>query len=78
MATKLNSTTLDPRYVQISRQEAARILGVSPSEFNRLRQNDPDCPKGFRHGTARNSLLSFRLQDIYDYSELRMQRAEAA
>ena len=74
----LTRETIDPRYVQIWRQEAAEIVGVSPTEFDRLRKDDPKCPAGFRHGTARNSRVMFRLSDIYGYSEHRMQTANAA
>jgi len=69
---------IDPQHVQVSRKEAASILGVSPSEFDRLRKTDPECPKGYKHGPARNSAVTWRLSDVYAYSELRMQRAEAA
>lgn len=75
---RLTRETIDPRYVQIGRQEAAEILGVSPSEFDRLRKTDPNCPRGHRHGEARNSPVLFRLSDIYGYSEHRMQTANAA
>ncbi|WP_328187019.1 hypothetical protein [Marinobacter sp. OP 3.4] len=68
----------DPRYVQVRRQRAAEILGVSPSELDRLRKDDPDCPQGFKHSDARNSPVMFRLSDLYAYSEKRMQAAHKA
>lgn len=74
----LTRDTIDPRYVQIGRQEAADIIGVSPTEFDRLRKTDQNCPSGFRNGDARNSPVRFRLSDIYAYSEHRMQTANAA
>lgn len=68
---------LDPRYVQISRKEAARILGRSPTEFDRLRKTDPDCPEGFKTGTERGARVLFRLSEVYRYSETLMERARA-
>lgn len=75
---KLNKDTIDPKYVQISRKEAAEILGVSIATFNRLRDEDPECPRGFRYGNARNGPVNFRLSDIYEYSERRMSMAKSA
>lgn len=75
---KLNKDTIDPKYVQISRKEAAEILGVSIATFNRLRDEDPNCPRGFRFGNARNGPVNFRLSDIYEYSERRMKLAKSA
>ncbi|MDR5858177.1 hypothetical protein FZZ93_01255 [Halomonas eurihalina] len=68
---------LDPKYVQISRKEAARILGRSPTEFDRLRKMDPDCPTGFKTGTERGARVLFRLSEIYRYSEILIERAQA-
>jgi len=73
---KLTAETVDPRYVQITRKEAAKILGVSMATFSRLRVGDPKCPKGYRHGKARNAPVTFRLSDIYEYNEYRMSQAE--
>lgn len=75
---KLNAESLDPRYVQISRQQAAEILSVSMATFNRLRVSDPHCPKGYRHGEKRNSPVTFCLADIYEYNKHRMRTAERA
>lgn len=68
---------LDPKYVQVSRKEAAAIIGRSPTEFDRLRKDDPDCPTGFKTGTERGARVLFRLADVYRYSEKLMQRAQA-
>jgi len=75
---ELNKDTIDPRYVQISRKEAAKILGITMSTFNRLREDDPQCPTGFRYGNARNGPINYRLSDIYEYSEYRMSMAQSA
>jgi len=75
---ELNKDTIDPRYVQISRKEAAKILGITMSTFNRLREDDPQCPAGFRYGNARNGPINYRLSDIYEYSEYRMNMAQSA
>jgi hypothetical protein len=68
---------LDPEYIQITRQEAAHILGRSPKEFDRMRKDDADCPKGFKQGAERSARVLFRLADIYRYSHTLMQRNEA-
>lgn len=68
---------LDPEFVQISRKEAAKIIGRSPTEFDRLRKEDPDCPEGFKAGKERGARVMFRLADIYRYSEILMERARA-
>ena len=65
---------LDPEFIQVSRQEAARILGRSPKEFDRMRKDDPDCPKGYKQGKERSSRVLFRLADIYRYSQTLMER----
>lgn len=67
---------INPNYVQVGRKDAARILGMSLAEFNRLRQSDPECPKGFRNHEGRGAKVRFRLADIYRYSEYRMSVAE--
>lgn len=67
---------LDPRYIQISRQEAARIIGRSLAEFDRLRKGDPECPAGYKTGKDRSARVLFRLSDIYAYSERLMSRTE--
>ncbi|SDL79105.1 hypothetical protein SAMN05661010_02565 [Modicisalibacter muralis] len=66
---------VDPRFVQISRIEAARILGRSPTEFDRMRKNDPECPKGFKDGSDRGARVRFRLSEVYAYSDTLMMRA---
>ena len=65
---------LDPEYIQITRQEAARILGRSPKDFDRMRKEDPECPKGFKQGAERSARVLFRLADIYRYSQNLMAR----
>ncbi|WP_447556385.1 hypothetical protein [Vreelandella sp. EE22] len=65
---------LDPEFIQVTRQEAARILGRSPKEFDRLRKDDAECPKGFKQGEARSAHVLFRLADIYRYSQTLMER----
>lgn len=69
---------IDPRFVQISRTEAAKILGRSPTEFDRMRKSDPDCPKGFKEGSDRGARVRFRLSDVYDYSDTLMSRTTCA
>lgn len=66
---------IDPRYVQVSKKEAASICGLSISEFDRRRSSDPDCPKGFKESPGRTAPVRFRLADIYAYSEAIMERA---
>lgn len=66
-------TRFDPRYVQISRKEAAAIIGRSPTEFDRMRKSDPRCPTGHKDGSLRTARVLFRLSDIYQYSEQLMQ-----
>ncbi len=68
---------LDPEYVQISRKEAARVIGRSPTEFDRLRKSDPACPRGFKTGKERGARVLFRLADIYRYSAILMARGES-
>ncbi|SNY95512.1 hypothetical protein [Halomonas sp. hl-4] len=65
---------VDPRFVQITRKEAARILGRSPTEFDRMRKSDPECPQGFKTGADRSCSVLFRLSDVYDYSAILMDR----
>lgn len=69
---------IDPRFVQISRSEAAKIIGRSPTEFDRLRKSDPECPKGFKDGADRGARVRFRLLDVYAYSDTLMSRAQNA
>lgn len=59
----------DPTYVQVSRKEAAAIIGRSPTEFDRLRKKDKRCPKGHKAGDGRMARVMFRLSDVYRYSE---------
>jgi hypothetical protein len=49
---------LNPAYVQIGRQEAATILGISSRELDRLRTTDPQCPVGFNKPTLTFLLLN--------------------
>lgn len=66
---QLDYKHIDPHHVQISRKQAATILGVSPSELDRLRKSDNRCPKGFKRDKERNARVYFRLSDVYAYSE---------
>ena len=66
---------VDPRYVQVSRAEAAKILGISPTELDRRRKNDPHCPQGFKESDSQFSPVRFRLSDIYAYSAHLMEKA---
>ena len=76
MTTSLSpQLSLDPNYVQISRKEAAKVLGRSIADFDRLRKADPDFPQAYPTGPLRNSPIRFRLADIYSYSEQLMQRS---
>ena len=68
---------IDPRYVQISKKEAASICGMSTSELDRRRISDPDCPVGFKKTQTKKSPVHFRLADIYEYSEKLIKRAMA-
>ncbi|MCE9681955.1 hypothetical protein [Halomonas alkalisoli] len=76
MNTQHINDWLDPEFVQISRKEAARIIGRSPAEFDRLRKTDPGCPKGFKTGAERGARVLFRLADIYRCSATLMARCE--
>lgn len=78
MTAQLNPELIDPRFVQIQKRQAAEILGVSLAEFNRMRVNDPNCPKGHTRGDGRNARVFFRLSDIYTYSEFLMTGNQAA
>jgi hypothetical protein len=44
----LNQKIVNPAYVQIRKKEAAAILGISVSELDRKRTNDPGRPKEFK------------------------------
>lgn len=72
----MNMETINPAYVQVTKQEAAKILGRSVAEFDRLRVSDRECPEGFTNGKSRNSRVMFRLSDIYTYSAHLMATAQ--
>lgn len=74
----INHEIINPAYVQVGRKEAAAILAVSPTEFDRMRKSDPNCPEGFTNGKGRTARVKFRLSDIYTYSEHLMTTAEPA
>lgn len=59
----------DPRYVQIGRKEAARILGIHERDLDRRRKSDPRCPAGFKKTDSRMALVKFRLSDIHAYRD---------
>lgn len=65
----LNPDIIDPKYVQITKKEAAKILGFSVAELDRRRRSDPRCPVGFKERDDRMAPVRFRLSDIYTYSE---------
>ena len=75
MPSTLNHNTINPAYVQISKKEAASILGFSVPELDRRRKNDPRCPVGFKERDDRMAPVRFRLSDIYTYSEAIMSDA---
>lgn len=64
----LNPNIIDPTYVQISKKEAAAILGFSTAELDRRRKTDSRCPPGFKERDERMAPVRFRLSDIYEYS----------
>ncbi|WP_010322980.1 hypothetical protein [Marinobacterium stanieri] len=66
---------VNPQFVQVGRTEAAKILGLSPTEFDRRRKTDPDCPAGFKERDDQFARVRFRLSDIYAYSEIIMNKA---
>lgn len=74
-ANSMKYQHLNPEYVQVSKAEAALILGISQSELDRRRKNDPDCPPGFKERDSQFSPVRFRLSEIYTYSEIIMNRA---
>jgi len=65
----MKPTYYDPQYVQVPRKEAAKILGISVSEFDRRRKFDLRCPSGFKDHDTLMAPVRFRLSDIYAYSE---------
>ena len=73
--TKFNSDIINPAYIQIGRQEAATILGISSHELDRLRTTDFQCPVGFKKADNQMSPVKFRLSDIYTYSAYLMDQA---
>ena len=60
----------DPKYVQITRAEFAKILGRSSSELDKLRRRDHRCPQGHKTGSGPRARVLFVLADCYAYSEL--------
>lgn len=71
----INPNIVNPAYVQIGRKEAAAILGISPTELDRLRKTDPRCPVGFKKTTSQLAPVKFRLSDVYTYSVALMSEA---
>lgn len=65
----MKPTHYDPQYIQITKKEAATILGISVSELDRRRKFDLRCPSGFKDRDAAMAPVRFRLSDIYAYSE---------
>lgn len=68
----------NPDYVQISKPEAAEILGITIEEFENRRLSDTRCPKGFKDRENWMDPMRFRLSDIYAYSEVIMKTANPA
>lgn len=68
-------TRFDPYYIQISKTEAAEILGISTKELDRRRHSDNRCPKGFKDREDWMGPMRFRLSDVYTYSESIMKHA---
>lgn len=67
---------MDPEYVQVSKKEAADILGISWKSFDKRRASDKECPKGFKSGESKQSTVRFKLSDIYAYSIVLMKRSQ--
>lgn len=74
----MNQLKFDPDYVQISKSEAAEILGISNEELDSRRQSDDRCPKGFKDRENWMDPMRFRLSDIYRYSKTIMETSIAA
>jgi len=68
----------DPVYVQITKADAAQILGITTRELDRRRVSDERCPPGFRDWTTFPPATRFRLTDIYRYSESIIKEAKPA
>lgn len=77
MSQSLKPNLVDPHYVQVSKQEAAAILCISVTEFDRMRKRDERCPQGFKRGTDRLARVYFRLSDVYAFSEALIEDAQA-
>lgn len=75
MNQNLNPKLINPAYVQITKKEAAAILGFSVAELDRRRKSDDRCPVGFKERDDRMAPVRFRLSDIYTYSEAIMKDA---
>lgn len=69
---------VDPQFVQISKAEAAKILGISVAEIDRRRRNDDNFPQAFKEKNTQFSPVRFRLSEVYAYSQLMMERAVPA
>lgn len=63
---------------QISRKDAANIMGFSVAELDRRRIADPRCPKGFKERDDKMCPVKFRLSDVYTYSAVIMDSAVEA
>lgn len=68
---------IDPKYVLVSKKEAASICGMSVSEFDKRRSCDSACPKGFKESKSRTAPVRFRLSDVYGYSSVLIERSIA-
>lgn len=76
--TVMHQSRFDPTYVQISKPEAAGILGITIEEFENRRLSDPRCPRGFKDQENWMDPIRFRLSDIYAYSDAIMKSANPA
>ena len=76
--TVMHQSKFDPTYVQISKTDAAGILGITAEEFENRRLRDARCPRGFKDQENWMDPMRFRLSDIYAYSEVIMKTANPA
>lgn len=74
----MKKSNFDPTYVQISKAEAAGILGITKEELDRRRESGGRCPTGFKDREDWMAPMRFRLSDIYAYSETIMKDADPA
>jgi len=61
--------SFDPAHCLVTKEEAAKILGMSIPKFDRLRKEDNRCPLGVPSGDGTISKVLFRLSEVYTYSD---------